>query len=87
MSENKINSLVPPHEMEKAFGFIRKMRAHNEKRALEMGADLKAHVLTFGCQQNEADSEKLAGMARSMGYEITSEPERADLILVNTCAV
>ncbi|MBR3965850.1 MAG: tRNA (N6-isopentenyl adenosine(37)-C2)-methylthiotransferase MiaB [Clostridia bacterium] len=87
ISEKRINSLVPPHEMEKAFGFIRKMRALNEKRALETGTDLKAHVLTFGCQQNEADSEKLAGMARSMGYEITSEPERADLILVNTCAV
>lgn len=87
ISEKRINSLVPPHEMEEAFGFIRKMRDLNEKCALETGADLKAYVLTFGCQQNEADSEKLAGMARSMGYEITSEPDGADLILVNTCAV
>ena len=87
MSENKINSLVSPEEMEKAFGFIEKMRLINEKRILETGSKLKAHVLTFGCQQNEADSEKLAGMSRSMGYEITSVPEEADLILVNTCAV
>lgn len=87
MSENKINSLVPPDEMEKAFGFIERMRRLNEERALEIGAKLKAHVLTFGCQQNEADSEKLAGMARSMGYDMTHVAEEADLILVNTCAV
>jgi len=46
-----------------------------------------AFVLTFGCQQNEADSEKIAGMARAMGYDMVSTPEEADLIMVNTCAV
>ena len=49
--------------------------------------DMKAYVLTFGCQQNEADSEKLSGMALSMGYSITDAPEEADLIVVNTCAI
>ncbi len=87
MSENKFNTLVPPDEMEKAFCFIEKMRRFNEKRTFENGSIPKAHVLTFGCQQNEADSEKLSGMARSMGYNITTEAEDADLILVNTCAV
>ena len=42
---------------------------------------------TFGCQQNEADSERLCGMAESMGYTVTGDPEQADLIIVNTCAV
>ncbi len=46
-----------------------------------------AHVITLGCQQNEADSEKIRGMARMMGYEITDTPDKADLIVVNTCAV
>ncbi|MBR6708546.1 MAG: tRNA (N6-isopentenyl adenosine(37)-C2)-methylthiotransferase MiaB [Clostridia bacterium] len=46
-----------------------------------------AFVLTFGCQQNEADSEKLMGLAESMGYRITDRPEEAELILVNTCAI
>lgn len=46
-----------------------------------------AHVITLGCQQNEADSEKIRGMARMMGYEITDTAEKADLIVVNTCAV
>ena len=44
-------------------------------------------VLTFGCQQNVADSEKLAGMAEEMGYMLTDNAEDADLILVNTCAI
>ncbi len=48
---------------------------------------MKAYVLTFGCQQNEADSEKLSGMAQSMGYSLTETPEDADLIVVNTCAI
>lgn len=48
---------------------------------------LKASVITFGCQQNEADSEKIAGMANAMGYSIVSDPKDADLIIVNTCAV
>ncbi len=46
-----------------------------------------AYVQTFGCQQNEADSEKLRGMATLMGYLLTDKPECADLILINTCAI
>ena len=48
---------------------------------------LFAYVLTFGCQQNEADSEKLRGMALEMGYRLTDDPEAASLLLVNTCAI
>lgn len=47
----------------------------------------KAHIRTYGCQQNEADSERIAGMAAEMGYEITDSAEEADMIIVNTCAV
>jgi len=45
------------------------------------------YVQTFGCQQNEADSERMAGLCRMMGYRKVATPEEADLILVNTCAV
>ncbi len=45
------------------------------------------YIRTFGCQQNEADSEKLAGIAVSLGYVCTEDPEKAELILFNTCAV
>ena len=47
----------------------------------------RVFVQTFGCQQNEADSEKLLGMAVAMGYIPTEKPDDADLIVVNTCAV
>ena len=53
----------------------------------EAGARRACCVVTYGCQQNEADGERIAGMAREMGYTITYSPEEADLIIVNTCAV
>ena len=46
-----------------------------------------AYVHTFGCQQNEADSEKIRALACNMGYLPTDRAEDADLIIVNTCAI
>ncbi len=67
--------------------YVLRLRADNDRHAMETGRRRRAFFLTFGCQQNEADSEKLAGMAQQMGYDITRTPEDADLITVNTCAV
>ena len=47
----------------------------------------KVYIFTFGCQQNEADGEKMLGMAEAMGYERTDKPDDADLIILNTCAI
>ena len=47
----------------------------------------KAYTHTFGCQQNEADTERIRGMLSEMGYEMTDTPDAADFILFNTCAV
>jgi tRNA-2-methylthio-N6-dimethylallyladenosine synthase len=46
-----------------------------------------AFVDTYGCQQNEADSERIRGMLAQMGYGFTSNEADADLIVINTCAV
>ncbi len=46
-----------------------------------------AYVHTFGCQLNVADGEKLSGLLQEMGYALTDDPEKASLILYNTCAV
>ena len=46
-----------------------------------------AMVDTYGCQQNEADSEKLRGYLSEMGYSFTQDEFQADVIVVNTCAV
>ena len=51
-------------------------------------ADTKlAYVETYGCQINVADTDMVLGLLSRGGYQQTSEPERADLILINTCAV
>lgn len=47
----------------------------------------RAFVDTYGCQQNEADSERIRGMLRTCGYEIVDTEEGADCIVINTCAI
>ena len=47
----------------------------------------KYRVECFGCQQNEADVERIAGIAEAMGYVPAEGREDADLIVINTCAV
>ncbi|HVX95021.1 MAG TPA: tRNA (N6-isopentenyl adenosine(37)-C2)-methylthiotransferase MiaB [Polyangia bacterium] len=46
-----------------------------------------AYVETYGCQMNVADSEMVLGLLHAAGYGRTEDPARADLILLNTCAV
>src|SRR5215475_8038570 len=47
----------------------------------------KLHLITYGCQMNEYDSERVAGLLKDERYELTDSPEDADLILLNTCAI
>ena len=84
MRENKI---LTAEEMAEQEVYVARMRSENQAFAAQSGASRRAFVLTFGCQQNEADSEKIAGLCEAMGYEITYAPEDADLIMVNTCAI
>ena len=46
-----------------------------------------AFVDTYGCQQNEADSERIRGYLQEMGYGFTQDEEQADVIVINTCAI
>ncbi|MDD7547469.1 MAG: tRNA (N6-isopentenyl adenosine(37)-C2)-methylthiotransferase MiaB [Lachnospiraceae bacterium] len=48
---------------------------------------LKCAVVTFGCQMNARDSEKLTGVLREAGYEIIDEETEADFVIYNTCTV
>ncbi len=45
------------------------------------------HLLTFGCQMNKYDSEKIEGLLAREGLTATANPEEADLILLNTCSI
>ena len=79
--------ILPKEEIEQQINYMMQIKAENDRFAQENGFRRGAFVMTFGCQQNEADSEKIAGMAEAMGYEILSSPEKAYLIVVNTCAI
>ena len=48
----------------------------------------RLYISTFGCQMNEYDSARMADVLReSAGLELTSQPEQADVVLLNTCSV
>lgn len=52
-----------------------------------VGEDRKYLIRTYGCQMNEHDTEVMAGIFETMGYEPTKEAQEADIILLNTCAI
>lgn len=62
-----------------------KYKSEIRKKIKDKG--LSAFVFTLGCQQNEADSERIRGALKEVGYKITENEEEADLLIVNTCAI
>lgn len=85
MGENsETQSGVSRDELERQKQFAQKVSsilsaAYSEKP--------KACVVTYGCQQNVADSEKIKGMLAAMGYDFTDNRKEAKFIIFNTCAV
>ena len=67
--------------------YINEVRQLNDEFYHDKGSKKKAMIVTYGCQMNEHDSEKLAGMLNHMGYVETNEQAEADLIIYNTCCV
>src|SRR5262247_3032341 len=57
------------------------------KRGIFQTRMAKLHLITYGCQMNEYDSERVAGLLRERRWELTADETEADLILVNTCAI
>lgn len=47
----------------------------------------KYHIITYGCQMNEHDSENIAGMLEALGHEYSETPEGADIVVMNTCSI
>jgi tRNA-2-methylthio-N6-dimethylallyladenosine synthase len=66
--------------------FIEEAKGYVEELKKELGRTPKACVVTFGCQMNARDSEKLIAILKLVGYEET-ESENADFVLYNTCTV
>lgn len=75
--------LIPTGEVQRQMEICRQLAQHNA----QAGVQPLALVDTYGCQQNEADSEQIRGMLREMGYAFTEDTSVADVIVINTCAI
>ena len=80
---NRTTPVIPAEDIQRQKEYCNQLRALNAQRP----APPLAYVDTYGCQQNEADSELLRGMLCEMGYEIAGTDEGADVIVINTCAI
>ncbi|SHI20140.1 tRNA-2-methylthio-N6-dimethylallyladenosine synthase [Sporobacter termitidis DSM 10068] len=74
---------ISQEDIDRQKAIMERLRAHNAGS----GAAPRAFIDTYGCQQNESDSEKLRGMLGRMGYSFTDKEADADVIVINTCAV
>ena len=67
--------------------FLYKIKELNNRFANLNGRPMMACTQTYGCQQNENDTERIRGMLKEAGFSFCDEEESADLVIYNTCAV
>ncbi|MBF4693620.1 tRNA (N6-isopentenyl adenosine(37)-C2)-methylthiotransferase MiaB [Fusibacter ferrireducens] len=88
MSNREILNMVSVEELlNKNDEIIRNIREINDQIYREEGKQKKAIIVTYGCQMNEHDSEKLDAMIQDMGYVMVKKLDQADLVIFNTCCV
>ena len=80
---NTKTGVISQAQLQAQFAFCDKIAAYWQQQNITP----TAYVETYGCQQNEADSEKLRGYLTMSGYAITSQAEGADVVIMNTCAI
>ncbi|MGM9660046.1 MAG: tRNA (N6-isopentenyl adenosine(37)-C2)-methylthiotransferase MiaB [Faecousia sp.] len=80
---NTKTTVISQAELDTQFACCDKIAAYWQAK----GITPVAFVETYGCQQNEADSEKLRGYLAQCGYAIVQEAEGADVVIMNTCAI
>lgn len=79
--------LVSEEELALQKKFTMKLLEENNNFAVTNGRKRKALTETYGCQQNENDTERIRGMLKEAGFEFTEDQNEADVIIYNTCAV
>jgi len=80
---NTKTSVISQENLQRQFDYCDRVASYWH----DTGRTPKGYVETYGCQQNEADSEKLRGYLTQCGYEIVQEAEGADVVIFNTCAI
>ncbi len=84
---DRIFQNAPAKEPERQYYFIEQAKKIVAKQNKALGRRQKMCCVTFGCQMNARDSEKLRGILENIGFEKTEEEEDADFIIYNTCTV
>lgn len=82
---NNINN-TNEYEAKKQLDIINELKERYENEYKVTGIRKTYHIVTFGCQMNSRDSEKISGILKQIGYEET-DTENADFVLYNTCTV
>lgn len=82
-----INGPAPAEEPARQYYFIKKARQYVRAKSEELGRPLSACTVTFGCQMNARDSEKLTGILEQIGYIEETDETKADFVIYNTCTV
>ena len=77
---------APEEEPQRQYYYMARLRDFVRKEQAKLGRTLTACVVTFGCQMNARDSEKLSGILKKTGFVLT-EDEDADFVIYNTCTV
>ena len=77
------SKLVPEKDLQKQAEYCEKIAGFWRNA----GRTPLAFVDTYGCQQNEADSEAIRGMLQKAGYAMAESEEGADVVVMNTCAI
>ena len=78
---------ITEEQIKEQKSYIMKLREDNGNFAAKNGRVRLALTETYGCQQNENDTERIRGMLSEAGFEFTDDPEKADVVIYNTCAV
>ena len=81
-----LSNEAPVTEPERQYYYIEKAKKYIADESEKIGRALTFCVITFGCQMNARDSEKLRGILKQIGYVEASEDE-ADFVIYNTCTV
>ena len=81
-----LNKEPPVTEPFRQYYYMKKCREMVQEQSERLGRRLTASTVTFGCQMNARDSEKLLGILAKIGYQETTD-EHADFVLYNTCTV
>ena len=80
---NTKTTVISQEQLQQQFAFCHKVRQY----WLDKNRIPTAYVETYGCQQNEADSQQIRGLLSESGYAICDSAEGADVVVMNTCAI